>query len=259
MISVVIPTYKRPDLLARLLESIAGQSLPPNEVIVVDDASEMDEAYDACIESFRDRIPNLIYRRLLRNVGAPHCRNVGLREATGEWVALVDDDDEWVLGKLEAQWAIACHALPSLGLIYTWSRAQGANGQSSYVSSHTVNGDARAAILRTNFILSASVVVRRTAALKAGLFDERLPSCQDWDMWARIFLAGYDCACVPEILTIYHRHGGNSIGLSPNASQGYKLFLEKHALAILQHTGPVNILKKAWLYVKVAGAVRVKA
>lgn len=251
MISIVIPTYKRPDLLARLLESICSQTLLPGEVIVVDDASSMDEAYNACIERFKPRLAALHFHSLPSNSGAPVARNTGIRLAKYEWVALVDDDDEWLPGKLAKQWRVAEQVAEDVGLIYTWTHAQGVGEQASYVSEHYVRGDAKRAILTTNFIMSASVMVRKQAIEEAGLFDEGLPSCQDWDMWVRIFLTGYQCEVVPEVLTIYHRHGGESIGLSPRARLGYKMFLDRHFPAIVRHTSLLNILKKSWLYFQV--------
>lgn len=251
MISVVIPTFKRPDLLARLLESICKQTLLPAEVIVVDDASGMDQAYRSCIDRFMTRLAGLQFHALAVNSGAPHARNVGIGLAKSSWIALVDDDDEWLPEKLAKQWDLAKHASQQVGLIYTWTRAQGVGEQASYASEHSVKGDARRAILSTNFIMSASVMVRKQAIEQAGLFDEALPSCQDWDMWTRIFLKGFTCDVVPEVLTIYHRHGGESIGLSPRAKLGYKLFLDRHFSAIVRHTSLLNVLKKTWLYFQV--------
>ena len=259
MISVVIPTYKRPTDLSCLLESICRQTYLPAEVIVVDDASGMDEAYEMCIDGFRSRIPGLIYHRVTANSGAPHARNVGIRMASYEWIALVDDDDEWLPEKLARQWELAANADPKLGIIYTWTRAEGNADQASYMSTPSVQGDARRSILSNNFIMSSSVMVRKQAITAAGMFDEALPSCQDWDMWSRIFLNGYTCAVIPEVLTIYHRHGGESIGRSVRARLGYKLFLDKHFLAMLRHTSLINILKKGWLYVQVWRATRVGA
>ena len=257
MISVVIPTYKRPALLSRLLESICQQTLQPYEVIVIDDASGMDSAYCNIIDRFKLRLPNLQFHSLAANSGAPRARNTGIRMAKSEWIALVDDDDEWQPEKLAKQWRVAAQSELTVGLIYTWAQAQGVGEQPSDTSRHTVRGDARRAILSTNFIMSASVIVRKHAVEEAGLFDETLPSCQDWDMWTRIFLGGFTCEVVPEVLTVYHRHGGESIGLSTRAKLGYKLFLDRHFEAIVRHTGLLNILKKSWLYFQVWRASRV--
>lgn len=145
---------------------------------------------------------------------------------------------------------------PKLALVYTWTKAQGCNGQQSYDSCISVKGDAKRALLSTNFIMSASVLVKREALLKVNCFDTRLPSCQDWDMWIRIVLAGYHIDVVEEVLTIYHRHGGESIGLSVNAKHGYRMILDTHWREIVKYTGPLNMLKKFWLYVTVRWQTR---
>lgn len=251
MISVVIPTYKRPDRLERLLLSISKQTLLPEEVIIVDDASGMKSEYEACVEKFKHSFNSIQYIELEENSGAPTVRNTGIKLAKNEWIALVDDDDEWLPRKLEKQWEIASSAMDSLGLIYTWTEAVGQKGQKSYKSCHSFRGDVRKQILTTNFIMSASVMVRKRAIVKAGLFDEALPSCQDWDMWTAIFMKGYTAEVVESILTIYNRHGGESIGLSPRAKLGYKLFLDKYFTEIIKRTSLINILKKLWLYFNV--------
>ncbi|WP_429047120.1 glycosyltransferase family 2 protein [Aeromonas hydrophila] len=256
MISVVIPTFKRPDLLARLLDSIAYQTLKPQEVIVVDDHSNMNEEYHLIIEKYREEFEILKYIVLEKNSGAPTARNTGIHEASSEWIALVDDDDEWLPTKLEKQYnLIEKKHDKNLGLIYTWTEAVGKNGQESYTSYHSHRGDVCAKILSTNFIMSASVIVKKSAIVDAGLFDVHLPSCQDWDMWTRIALKGYEFDVVEERLTIYHRHGGESIGLSARAKLGYKLFLESHWIAIFRKTSPLNWLKKIYLYISVSGAI----
>ncbi|MCF6236980.1 MAG: glycosyltransferase, partial [Gammaproteobacteria bacterium] len=93
MISVVIPTYKRSDLLARLLDSIILQTVAPEELVVVDDASPNPEEYTLVINEYKNKIKNLKYIRYEKNRGAPHARNVGIQETKNDWIALVDDDD----------------------------------------------------------------------------------------------------------------------------------------------------------------------
>ena len=256
MISVVIPTYKRPDLLARLLESIAVQTYLPSEVIVVDDCSGCKDEYQDCISRFEEAFDSIKYICLENNSGAPVARNTGIKAAKQEWIALVDDDDEWLPTKLEEQVALIMDSkVPNLGLVYTWTTAKGENGQNSYDSCISIVGDAKKALLSTNFIMSASVVVKKEALAKAGHFDTKLPSCQDWDMWIRVSMAGYYFDVVEKVLTVYHRHGGESIGLSSNAKLGYRMLLESHWREIAKYTSIMNKCKKLWLYIKVRVAI----
>lgn len=257
MISVVIPTFKRPDLLLRLLKSIASQTLLPDEVIVIDDCSLMDQEYNSVIDEIRYKLPSLEFISLQVNSGAPVARNTGIKLARNDWIALVDDDDEWLPEKLEKQMELIQNSnVEKLGLVYSWTKAIGQKGQESYDSKVSVKGNAQKALLSTNFIMSASVVVNKEAICESGLFDEAMPSCQDWDMWIRIVLQGYHIDLVEEVLALYHRHGGKSIGLGERAKQGYYLLLTKYWKEILTKTTLTNIAKKTWLYLHVKSARR---
>lgn len=255
MISIVIPTFKRPDLLKRLLESISKQTIQASEVIIVDDCSNMEEEYNSVINEFESKINILKYIALKKNTGAPNARNVGILAASSEWIALVDDDDEWLPEKLEKQIALI-HSKKNkkLALVYTWCRAIGQNKNDSYESCHSYRGDVKTQLLSTNFIMSASVLVKKTSIIQVGLFNITLPSCQDWDMWVRLSLHDFEFDVVEEILAIYHRHGGDSIGLSSNAKLGYKIFLTNYWKQIIIHTPITNWIKKLYLYVSVYGA-----
>ena len=256
-ISVVIPTYKRPELLERLLNSIAQQTLNPDEVIVVDDCSKMNVEYLKVIEFYKVKLNNLCFITLDVNSGAPTARNKGINLAKGDWVALVDDDDEWLPEKLEKQIELIKNStVKNLGFVYTWTTAKGQKGQESYESCISVKGSAKKALLTTNYIMSASVLIKKQALLEAGGFQANYPSCQDWDTWIRIALLDYGFDVVQEVLTIYHRHGGESIGLSSRAKLGYKMLLKAHWREILKYTTPLNWLKKMLLYFKVWSATR---
>ncbi len=249
--SIVIPTYRRPDMLGRLLKSL--QPLPAGtQLIVVNDGTAEVAGYAEVIEEARQAFPDFTYLVLPRTSGAPTARNLGIRSARGEWVALVDDDDEWLPGKLQAQLDVAAHAPPSLGLIYCWTRVVDANGKVESVSRPHIEGAAASAIMRTNFILSPSVLIQREVFDRVGMFDEALPSCQDWDMWARILCGGYTCRVIRQELAVYHRHGGLSVGMSTRAKQGYLMFLRKHWLKVLCQTGPINWARKAALYARLS-------
>jgi glycosyltransferase involved in cell wall biosynthesis len=102
-VSVVIPTRNRPELVTRAVGSALGQTLQDIEVIVVVDGP--DEQTPATLAALAD--PRLRVVQLDSSRGAPGARNVGVREATAEWVALLDDDDEWLPEKLAIQLGLA--------------------------------------------------------------------------------------------------------------------------------------------------------
>jgi len=102
-VSVIIPTLRRPVLLERALRSVLGQTFRHYEIIVVIDGPDT-ETDPAAITALDERIRVL---SLPSNVGLAEARNVGIRHAQGRYIALLDDDDEWLPRKLEYQSAKA--------------------------------------------------------------------------------------------------------------------------------------------------------
>jgi glycosyltransferase involved in cell wall biosynthesis len=100
-VSAVIPTHKRPQLLLRAVRSALNQSYPNMEVIVVIDGPEPQT--ERALEAFHSKFLRVI--ALPRNVGQSEARNAGVRAAKGEWIAFLDDDDEWLPEKTEKQLA----------------------------------------------------------------------------------------------------------------------------------------------------------
>src|ERR1700754_1699836 len=102
-VSVVIPTRNRPELVQRALISALSQSFKNLEVIVVIDGS--DPSTRAQLSEIKDH--RLTVVALEESVGGAEARNVGARHARGQWIALLDDDDEWLPGKIATQLALA--------------------------------------------------------------------------------------------------------------------------------------------------------
>ncbi|HEY7173441.1 MAG TPA: glycosyltransferase family 2 protein, partial [Micromonosporaceae bacterium] len=102
-ISVVIPTFDRPALVMRAVRSVLAQTLDDIEVVVVVDGP--DDATHSALATVAD--PRLRVVMLPDQGGAPNARNVGVREARAPWTAFLDDDDEWLPGKLATQFDLA--------------------------------------------------------------------------------------------------------------------------------------------------------
>lgn len=226
-ISIVIPSYNRPQLLDRLLQSIKNQSFENYEVIVVDDHSSKWSEIHQVINGFKESIPGIKVFRNEANRGLSHSRNVGALNSRAEWVAFVDDDDEWMPRKLEKQRELIRGASEKIALIYTWSRVE-RNGEFLRVQESINEGDVLLPLLKENFIPASSVVVRKSALIEAGLFDEKFMSCEDWDMWVRLTALGYQVKVVKSHEMIYHKHAEWTMGESESAHIGYQQFYEKH-------------------------------
>src|ERR1700687_3739953 len=102
-VSVVIPTRHRPELVVRAVRSALGQTFRNLEVLVVIDGPDLATA--GALREVRD--PRLRLLQLSQSVGGAGARNEGVKAAGGEWVAFLDDDDEWLAVKLDRQLQIA--------------------------------------------------------------------------------------------------------------------------------------------------------
>ncbi|MGI9318551.1 MAG: glycosyltransferase family 2 protein [bacterium] len=204
-ISVIIPTWNRSDLVQRAVNSALNQTKEPKEVIVVDDGSDDDTR-----ERIAADFPHI--RMLVQsNKGVSAARNHGIREATGDWIAFLDSDDEWLPDKLAVQQdLLRCH--PDLRACHTeeiWIR----NGR-------RVNPKQKHAkpvgwifnhCLPLCCVSPSSVMLHRSIFEHIGPFDESLPACEDYDMWLRVFHK-YPIGLVETPMLI--KYGGHSDQLS---------------------------------------------
>ncbi|QGM99236.1 glycosyltransferase family 2 protein [Methylocystis parvus] len=106
-VSVVIPHFNRLNTLPRALRSVAAQSFRDIEMIIVDDASSDDPG--PIVRAMSPPFPVTILRQET-NTGPARCRNIGVAEAKGRWIAFLDSDDEWLSEKIATQVAAAEHA-----------------------------------------------------------------------------------------------------------------------------------------------------
>ena len=178
-ISVVLPTYNRLPFLRRALDSVLAQSLSPQEVIVVDDGSTDNTA--AAIENEYREVK--IFRQ--DNAGVSAARNTGIKAAVGNWIALLDSDDEWLPTKLEEQ-IDALEKEDGIRLCHTdeiWIR----NGtRVNQMKKHQKEGgQIFARCLPLCCISPSSAMLHRTIFDDMGFFDESLPACEASDL--RIF------------------------------------------------------------------------
>jgi len=204
-ISVVVPTYNRTHTLPRALSSILDQSRPAAEVIVVDDGSE-----DGTENLIRRCYPQVRYLRQ-SNSGVSRARNLGIAEADGDWIALLDSDDAWLPGKLAAQQAVL-HEQPNIRLCHTqevWIRqGRRVNQGSKHAKS---GGRIFRACLPLCVISPSASLLHRSLFAEMGTFDEDLPACEDYDLWLRI------CATEPVAFVPtpqINKYGGHADQLS---------------------------------------------
>jgi glycosyltransferase involved in cell wall biosynthesis len=197
--SVVVAAHDAAGTISEAVKSAIAQTLPPLEVIVVDDGST-DGTRDA-LEPYLERI---VYIRKQRG-GAASARNAALEQARGDFLAVLDADDAYLPGRLDALTHLAV-VRPDLDILCTDAfleveRRPG--GTFSEVCAFAIT-DQRSAILERCFCVAPAY--RRTTLLDAGGFDESLRTGSDWECVIRLLYRGAVAGAVNEPLYRYRLH-----------------------------------------------------
>jgi glycosyltransferase involved in cell wall biosynthesis len=202
-VSVVIPTHNRRELLSLTLRSVLWQRDVDVEVIVVDDGSTDDTV--AMVGSVNDPRVRVIHHERPQGVSA--ARNDGIAEATGRWVAFLDDDDLWAPDKL----ALQLRALHDSGRQWAYAgRVQITIDNRVFAGQPPPDPRTVMQHLTTmNLIGGPSTVIAQKAALPLPAFDRRLHHSPDWDLWIRLARTGPP-ACAARPLVGYRIHPGSA-------------------------------------------------
>jgi glycosyltransferase involved in cell wall biosynthesis len=204
-VSVIVPAYNEPDFLAEALRSVAAQTQPPLEVIVVDDGSPRDLRAAAESAGLGARL------HFVRqdNAGGAAARNRGIALARGDWIALLDHDDRWLPHKLERQLAAAA-GHPEAGLVYCQLRQFGTGSDPGPFPDAAPSGRILAALLERTLIRTLStVLVRRDAVPPNEWFRTDLAIANDLELYYRIAERS-DLVFVPEVLVEWRRTGATA-------------------------------------------------
>ena len=175
----MVPCFQQAHFLAQALESIRRQTLPANEIIVVDDGSADDIA--SVVRDFPE-----VHLIRQENRGLPAARNAGLRQASGDFVIFLDADDRLLPQAVESG-AQALRERPDCALAYGRFRYFGAGGTVTPRKPRLVSADSYTSMLAQNYIaMHATVIYRRELLLACGGFNERLKACEDYDAYLRL-------------------------------------------------------------------------
>jgi glycosyltransferase involved in cell wall biosynthesis len=238
-VSVLIPTYNRAKFLPLAVASALEQTLPPLEVLIVDDGSTDETA--RVVDSLEGPI------RYIHQVnrGPAAARNRGIREARGELIALLDSDDLWLPEKLELQVKIL-ERRPVVGLVHAAAALIDAGGRATGETwgRASYDGEVCAQLLVANGINASSVVVRRELLIDAGGYDERFRALENWDLWLRL---SRECmfAYIDRPLIQYRMHDGNLISNLEQQRRAYGLWLSKHVEGT-ERQPPLELRRRAY-------------
>jgi len=219
-ISVIIPTYNGSRNIRRAIQSVLNQDYPNIEIIVVDDASTDDTV--AVVKSIKDSRLKLIVHKVNKNGSA--ARNTGIKASTGKYIALLDDDDEWLPTKLSKQIEYLQKKNNKEWKAVVGSFVTEKNGKRKETIL-TKEGDLRKEILlmEVSMSIGSGILIEKQAVEEIGGFDEKYLRHQDLEFILR-YLRKYKLGIVGDVLVKRFGHSGTPSGEKILAVKG--LYLE---------------------------------
>jgi len=210
LISVVIPTYNSENFIIKTLETVFSQTYNNYEVIISDDGSIDNTA--GVVKSFFSKYPSRNKTLLInKHEGPGAARNKGIENASGDWVSFLDSDDLWNHNKLESVVGyilknddidLVCHSLVAID-----GSKETLMDPSKYFNNKI---DPFLSIYRENCLYTSALTIKKSILYQAGLFDNILPSAQDYDLWLRLGMINkIKMGFIEDPLTTYINREGN--------------------------------------------------
>jgi glycosyltransferase involved in cell wall biosynthesis len=185
-ISVVIPTYNSENFITKTLEKVFSQTYNNYEVIVSDDGST-DNTVGVVRSFFLQNSSRKKALLINKHEGPGAARNKGIENASGDWISFLDSDDLWNHNKLESVVGyilknddidLVCHSLVAID-----GSKETLMDPSKYFNNKI---DPFLSIYRENSLYTSALTIKKSILYQAGLFDNKLPSAQDYDLWLRL-------------------------------------------------------------------------
>jgi len=213
LVSIILPTYNRAEWLPRAINSILAQTYPNWELIIWNDGSQDDS--EKIIDEYKD---SRFYYFFDRNHGMSYALNNAINKAQGEYIAFLDDDDQWTKPKLSYQMDLLTNN-PDIDMIFgnflNINLVSGENGigfkQNAYAmrqlesrkidsQAFSIIGNFFRSFCISNFIAFDTVIIRRATVNKVGRFNESLRNGMDFEYWWRMALLDGKMAYTNEIM-----------------------------------------------------------
>lgn len=255
LLSVIIPTFERKvSIIERAVKSVQNQSYPYIEIIIVDD-NKNDWLYSIDIERFC-KCENIIYIKQFGNKGACNARNIGVANSHGEYIAFLDDDDEWLPSKAKEQ-------IEALKEGYDLVFSKGLNIYTTPILKELPYGNNKnfikeptfETLLVKNYIGTTSqIMLTRKCFFHVNGFDSTFPARQDYDFCLRIS-QNYKLYGIDKILFKHYHHEQYQISKDIDRSlEGYRQLYKKYNMYYHKYSlAYVNIcckIAKSYLHKK---------
>jgi GT2 family glycosyltransferase len=232
LITVIMPCYNAAPFVAEAVSCVLEQSYGNVELIVVDDGSTdgSREILEELAQTHKQRMRIFSQDRQ----GPFPARNLGLKNANGEFVAFLDADDYWTTDCLEKLHAALTDQMADLAYCGWQNVGQGGPGGEPYVPPEYEKGDAARAFLQSCPWPIHAALTRRSVIDAVGGFSLRRFSAMDYDLWLRILGHTRALVRVPEVLAFYRWHGQGQISSRKwqqvmDATEARRNFIQQHA------------------------------
>jgi len=248
LVTVILAVYNRTNYLSEAIESVLGQTYSNIELIVVDDGSTID--LSGVLDQYKDKITLITHDN---NRGLSAAINTGLRQASGEFIDILSDDDGYFPRKIERQLKIFQQS-PEIDIVHTDYR-QLKDGQlvghsrKKQIDLNRKRSDNNLyyTLLRGNFIDAISPLVRKKCYDVIGGNDERLKNLEDWDMWIRMVAGGFKFYYLDEPTVYFRKHDDNkSKDPLRNMHQRFRVLYN----AFVKELSPLSKDSKEWKTVR---------
>ncbi|MDA3838156.1 MAG: glycosyltransferase family 2 protein [Candidatus Delongbacteria bacterium] len=226
LVSIIIPTHNRAELLKRAIESALNQTYSKHEIIVIDDGST--DNTKEIVDSFKNM--RIKYLKNESSLGGAGTRNVGIKHSSGEFIAFLDDDDIWYNNKLELQIkkireseeAVLCTC--GLRVLYSKSKLKYFNFPK------LKDVDFNSMLFNNRVGITSTALVKKAAIDEVGPFDISLPAREEYELWIRLSKIGKLVSVNKPLLDYYIHEDQKQISANINKFiKANKLIQQKYS------------------------------
>ena len=225
-VSVIIITYNRAQWLKTAMQTVLDQTFEDFELLIINDGSSDDT--ENTVESFCD--PRVRYVKHAQNQGEGVARNTGMQHAKGEYIAFLDDDDEWFPNKLQLGVELLDSQPKQVGLVHSALinfHADSSDEVEKGSPVEQVSGKVFEKLMEETFVTLSTVMARKAGFDTVGRFDLSIPAIRDYDMWVRISKK-YEFAYIDLPLVKYRIHRDSITHNFRLQIRGREAFLNKY-------------------------------
>lgn len=255
LVSIIITTYNRADLLREAIDSVLSQSYKPIEIIVIDDGST--DHSKQVVDAYRDKV-KYFYED---NHGVAYARNLGCKVASGELIAFHDDDDIMLKHRIQVLYEAISRYPEAVFAVGKYKEIDNNCNYDKKTSLFNLNHNGNTLIINDAYktiiwpkvtATPLNTIFRASIAKKIQFFDTAFyHGCEDTDFFARLALEG-PIVCVPKVVSYVRRHPGSLTDNYLKSNESKLLLLDKHLtlLGNKDHALKARLRKRLYYFYK---------